>query len=403
MINHYLINVFKTGIQDTDSDEVKLQKTLLLVISVGTSVPGFIWGWIYLVFGEPIASLIPLTYSVIGFIIFLLYRQNPENYRFYFFSIRLMILIVPFILFLALGGFILSSVAIVWSIMAPLTTLLTDQRKQAWKWFAVFVLFILIGVIFPPVRSDNSLPGVLIRIFFFLNIFGMSVTTFAMILFTVNERAKFMELLELEKDRSEKLLLNVLPAEVIPHLQKSKEAYVEEFDSVSVLFADIVGFTGLTEKYGARKMLDLLNEIYSYFDSLLSNHKAEKIRTIGDNYMVAVGAPVREKDHAFLMVSMAQKMLDYLDKPETKKRGINFRIGINSGPVVAGVIGRHKFHFDIWGDMVNVASRFESHGLPGRIQIGKETHRLLNNRIQTKSRGAIEIKGKSKIETWLVE
>jgi guanylate cyclase len=119
--------------------------------------------------------------------------------------------------------------------------------------------------------------------------------------------------------------------------------------------------------------------------------------------MVAVGAPVREKDHAFLMVSMAQKMLDYLDKPETKKRGINFRIGINSGPVVAGVIGRHKFHFDIWGDMVNVASRFESHGLPGRIQIGKETHRLLNNRIQTKSRGAIEIKGKSKIETWLVE
>jgi guanylate cyclase len=229
----------------------------------------------------------------------------------------------------------------------------------------------------------------------------MSIPIYFSLDFANSERQNFMNLLSEEKDRTEELLLNVLPAEVISSLQDD-EVYVEEFEEVSVLFADIVGFTKLTEKMGARAMLDTLNEIFTYFDSLLDEFEAEKIRTIGDNYMVAVGTPVRHEDHAFLLVLMAKKMLEYMKRKDIQEKGVDFRIGINSGPVVAGVIGKHKFHFDIWGDMVNIASRFESHGIPGQIQIGKTTYELVRDRIECESRGLIEIKGKGEVETWIV-
>ncbi|OLS25251.1 MAG: Adenylate cyclase [Candidatus Heimdallarchaeota archaeon LC_2] len=396
-----LSKILEIGIQNDDSKEIRLQKSLLIAITIGTSIPGMIWAWIYYFYGEPLVAIIPFGYSILGLFVFLLYQKFPENYDSYYMVIRLMILFFPFLIMIALGGFIQSSIVIVWSMMAPLTSLLIDGGKHAKKWFFAFLGLILIGVLFSS-DVDVPFPNFVIQTFIFLNIIGMSLTTFFMSQFAVKERTELILLLSEEKKRSEDLLLNVLPKEVIPYLQESDKAYVEEYESVSVLFADIVGFTGLTETLGSRKMLDLLNLIFSYFDSLLDEHNAEKIRTIGDNYMVSIGAPVEEEDHAFLLVSMAQKMLKLLHKPEMIEHGITFRIGINSGPVVAGVIGKHKFHWDVWSDMVNIASRLESTGIPGQIQIGPETFKLLNNRIPCTSRGPILMKGKGEIETYLV-
>jgi guanylate cyclase len=396
-----LSKILEIGIQDDDSKEIRLQKSLLIAITIGTSVPGMIWGLVYYFYGEPLVSTFPFGYSILGLTIFLLYRKSPHNYANFYMIVRLMILFTPFFIMLVLGGFIQSSVVIVWSMMAPLTSLLIDGGKTATKWFFAFLALVLVGVLFST-NIEVAFPNYIVQMFLFLNIFGMSLTTFLMSQFAVKERSELIKLLGEEKKRSEDLLLNVLPKEVIPFLQESEEAYVQEYDSVSVLFADIVGFTGLTETLGSRKMMDLLNMIFSYFDSLLDDHNAEKIRTIGDNYMVSIGAPVPEEDHAFLMVSMAQKMLNLLDNPEMIEYGISFRIGINSGPVVAGVIGKHKFHWDVWSDMVNVASRLESTGIPGRIHIGPETFKLLKNRIPCTPRGPISLKGKGEIETYLI-
>jgi guanylate cyclase len=172
---------------------------------------------------------------------------------------------------------------------------------------------------------------------------------------------------------------------------------------VSVLFADVVDFTKMSERLAPQAMIALLNEIFSYFDELAAKYEVEKIRTIGDNYMVASGAPRRRSDHAHALVAMALEMNEYLGRRgSSRTQDLRFRIGINSGPAMAEVIGHHKFHYDLWGDAVNVASRMESHGLPGRIQVGPDTFELIKDDFECEPRGLVEIKGKGMMETFWV-
>jgi adenylate cyclase len=169
------------------------------------------------------------------------------------------------------------------------------------------------------------------------------------------------------------------------------------------LFADLVGFTPLTAKMAPIEMVNLLNEIFSYFDELVEKYDLEKIRTIGDSYMVAAGVPRVCKDHAHAIVSMALEMRDFILRlPPIEEKQIEFRIGINSGPVVGGVIGRKKFVYDVWGDAVNVASRMESHGKANQIQITEATYRLVQHDFICTPRGRIEVKGRGEMETWFV-
>jgi adenylate cyclase len=173
---------------------------------------------------------------------------------------------------------------------------------------------------------------------------------------------------------------------------------------VSVLFADIVGSTALTVELEPERMVEMLNEVFSYFDSVTERYGAEKIRTIGDNYMVAAGVPRTRPDHAQTMAGMALEMLDYVNqRPKDDYGSLEFRIGINSGPVVAGVVGTTKFHYDIWGDMVNLASRMESQGEPGMVQIARATYELIKDELVCLPRGTIEVRGRGEMETWFVE
>ena len=209
--------------------------------------------------------------------------------------------------------------------------------------------------------------------------------------------------LDYERERSETLLLNILP-ELIAHRLKSEPGVIaDQFDSASVMFADIVGFTPLSQALSAQEMVSWLNEIYSTFDEFVQKHEVEKIRTIGDNYMVASGVPSRREDHAIAITRLALDMRDYIDAlPPTRGHRANFRIGINSGPMVGGVIGTHKFQYDIWGDAVNTGSRMESHGIPGRIQVTQSTYDLIRDEFECEPRGAIPVKGKGDMETYFV-
>ena len=219
----------------------------------------------------------------------------------------------------------------------------------------------------------------------------------------IDQKNTAYALLAVEQEKSENLLLNVLPREIANILKEKDQTIANNFERASILFADLVGFTPLTESLTPEEMIGLLNEIYSHFDGLVDKYGVEKIRTIGDNYMVASGVPTPRADHAQAIAKMALDMLKYTESlPEHNGSLINFRIGINSGPLVAGVIGKKKFHYDVWGDTVNTASRMESHGVPGKIQVTEDTYQILADEFVFESRGKIDVKGKGEMKTWFL-
>lgn len=207
-----------------------------------------------------------------------------------------------------------------------------------------------------------------------------------------------------EKERSEQLLLNILPFEIAERLKKTNESPAEHFEEATILFADIVGFTSLSARMEPMQLVDGLNQIFSAFDQLTEKYHLEKIKTIGDAYMVVGGLPVSRPDHATAIANMALDMLAYMETLDSIfGESLEIRIGINTGPVIAGVIGIKKFIYDLWGDAVNVASRMESHGKPGYIQVTEATYSHLKDDYVLESRGKIAVKGRGEMTTyWLL-
>jgi class 3 adenylate cyclase len=221
-------------------------------------------------------------------------------------------------------------------------------------------------------------------------------------LFTADtERAE--DRLAAEHDRSEKLLLNILPSSISARLKSDGESIADGFAEVSVLFADIVGFTELSQRLSPDALVRMLNRIFSAFDDLAERLGLEKIKTIGDAYMVACGLPLARADHAQAIARMALEMQRALAKLNAEEGyGLQVRIGMHSGPVVAGVIGKRKFIYDLWGDTVNTASRMESSGLPGAIQVTAEVFERLRGEFEFEPRGAVSVKGMGEMQTYLL-
>ncbi|MBC7978214.1 MAG: HAMP domain-containing protein [Myxococcales bacterium] len=206
-----------------------------------------------------------------------------------------------------------------------------------------------------------------------------------------------------EKQTSERLLLNVLPGPIAERLKTGENLIVDRFDAVSVLFADIVGFTTLSARTSPEALVTMLNEVFSSFDLLAEQHGLEKIKTIGDAYMAVAGVPQPIADHATAITHMALDMIDSIeDYARRHGQALTIRIGIHTGSVVAGVIGTKKFIYDLWGDTVNTASRMESHGQPGRVHVSEATHQLLAEDFDFEKRTPIEVKGKGAMQTYFV-
>lgn len=219
----------------------------------------------------------------------------------------------------------------------------------------------------------------------------------------IKERQGAELALRLAQKESDRLLLNILPEAIVENLKKGEGTAAEKFDSATVLFADLVGFTSIAARVSPLELVNLLNQIFSKFDQLTEKHGLEKIKTNGDAYMVVGGVPVPKPDRAEAIADLALDMQKAIAHFQTDTgESFQIRIGINIGPVVAGVIGTKKFSYDLWGDTVNVASRMESHGLPGYIQVTTAIYELLKDRYVFEERGAIAIKGKGEMVTyWL--
>ncbi|MFO0743052.1 MAG: adenylate/guanylate cyclase domain-containing protein [Labilithrix sp.] len=210
--------------------------------------------------------------------------------------------------------------------------------------------------------------------------------------------------LEVERHRSESLLLNVLPRKIAERLKEQPETIIaDRFDHVTVLFSDIVGFTEMSARLDAEAIVKRLDEVFSSFDEIADSLGLEKIKTIGDAYMVCGGIPSPKKDHVEAVCEMALRMRDKLaELSERSPEPLRIRIGVHTGPVVAGVIGKKKFIYDVWGDTVNAASRMESHGVPGQIQVSQAIYDVTKHLYDYESRGTITVKGKGEMATYLL-
>jgi len=388
--------VARIGADPNDDDDIRLQKSLLVVCAFPFMFAGAAWGLMYILFNEPFAGAIPLSYSIVS-LLSIIHFGRTRQYQFFRFSQLVLILLLPFFLMVALGGFVNGSAVVLWALICPLGALLFDEPRHAPRWFLAFAILVAMSGFFQPyVRAENHLSPVLVNFFFVINLIGVGSLVFLMVFYFVGQKNMFQQ-------KSETLLLNILPKEIAAILKNESRTIADHYEEASVLFADMVGFTSLSSELPPAEMVELLNEAFSFFDSLLDQYDVEKIRTIGDNYMVASGVPRRRLDHAQALVRMALDMREYISTHTFRNsQRVSFRIGINSGSMIGGVIGRRKFVYDVWGDAVNIASRMESHGLGGAVQITRATYELIKDEFVCEPRGTVNVKGKGEMEVWLV-
>jgi len=396
--------VASMGVPDEVAVELRLRETLLTILASFSGLAAFAWGTIFLWFDEPVAASLPYAYGAFSFATVALMRYTNQLVMLLRAQL-VMILMTPFVLALTLGGFVGSGGVVIWSLLAPIGAFLIGGRRGAVPWLGAYLGLVVADALLDPMLPEgNNLPTGVVLTFFVLNIGAVSAISFGMLYHFVGENQRVLGLLQLEKDKSERLLLNVLPQDVAEVLRDGEETLAEQYESVSVMFADVVGFTPFAAGVEPRRMVALLNEVFSEFDALALRFGVEKIHTMGDGYLAVAGAPRRRPDHAQAVARMALEMLRWLEEQrERMPAELQFRIGINTGPVVAGVIGTSKFQYDVWGDAVNLASRMESHGVPGRIQVAPATEELLRHEFELTHRGPIEVKGKGVVETWFLE
>ncbi|MCZ6845392.1 MAG: adenylate/guanylate cyclase domain-containing protein, partial [Alphaproteobacteria bacterium] len=378
--------VARIGADPIDDDDVRLQKSLLVLCSISFLFAGLAWGLIYIFFDEPLAGAIPFSYGVVS-LLSTIHFGLTRRYRFFRFSQLVLILLLPFLLMLALGGFVQGSAVVLWALVCPMGAMLFDEPRHAPRWFLAFIgLVVLSGVLQPFLNFTNNLSPRVMIFFFVINVIGVGSFIFLLVFYFVGEKNAFQE-------KSEALLLNILPKEIAAILKDEHRTIANHFEGASVLFADIVGFTSMSATMSPQELVKLLDEVFSHFDYLTEKYELEKIKTIGDCYMVASGIPRPRADHAQVLTRMALEMRDYVSQHEIQGRKLTFRIGLNSGPVVAGVIGRKKFIYDLWGEVVNTASRMESHGREGCVQITRATDEMIKDEFVCEPRGMVDVKG----------
>jgi adenylate cyclase len=385
-----------TGADPRDSSDERFRKRLLVGVALVILPIALLWGCLYWAVGEHAVALTPWGYAA-GSAISLFVFARTRDLAFLRTAQLLLILVAPAAGMVMLGGLRESSAVILWSLFAPLGAVVFDRPGRAWVWFAAFVATFLLALVFSEVvRPDGAdLPEGFVRTFDVLNI--VVVSCVAMLLLISFARGR-----DAAQARVEALLLNVLPADVAERLQSDPNSIADHFDEVSILFADVVDFTPLSSQLDAREVVGFLDRLFTSFDELVDRYEVEKIKTIGDCYMVAAGVPRSRPDHAQALAGLAIEMRECAKQclSDSDWQDLRLRIGISSGPVVAGVIGRRRFLYDLWGDTVNMASRMESHGTPDEIQITRSTWELLDDHFVTEPIGLVHVKGKGEIETW---
>jgi class 3 adenylate cyclase len=391
------------GADPSDSEDARVRKVTLTLAATLMATMAIVWVATYWSLGLWRSGAIPFGYQLATAGGLMAFARTKRFSRFCTSQLAMM-LALPFFLQASLGGFGPSSVVVLWAFTAPLGALLLEGVRRSVPWFFAFVAAIVVsGALDPHLHPEGRVPALIVITFFVLNLLGVSTTVYLLLRYFIGERERILAELRVEQDRSERLLLNVLPATIAGRLKATPGVIADAFDAVTVLFADIVGFTTFAAAHPPGEVVAVLNRLFSSFDELADRHGVEKIKTIGDAYMVVAGLPVPRPDHQEAIAEMALDMRDEIERFRNDTgTNLTVRIGASSGPVVAGVIGQKKFSYDVWGDTVNMASRMESHGIAGRIQVTSNMHKHLADRYEFQPRHDVEIKGKGSMTTYLL-
>jgi guanylate cyclase len=390
------------GSLSSDTPDERLRKSALVLSSILITILSFVWVGIYAALGLWRSALIPFAYQVASLVGLALFART-RRYAAFRASQVAMFLVLPFLLQWSLGGFVESGAVAIWAFVAPLGALVFYGPQQAIRWFGAFLTLVAFSAAIDgrlPAPTED-IPSAVVVAFFALNILGPSITTFALLEHFVRSRDRAHRRLAAEQQRSEALLLSIFPQAIAERLKISQDVIAERSEEVSVVFADITGFTPIAERLPAEEVVVILDEIFSAFDELVAHHGLEKIKTIGDGYLAVAGIPTSRADHADAAAHLALAMRCALAELPVAS-SLNLRVGIDSGPVVAGVIGRTKFGYDVWGDTVNTASRMQSHAPPGAIQVTERTYRRLEHSFIFERRTGVAVKGKGEMTTYVL-
>ena len=286
--------------------------------------------------------------------------------------------------------------------LAPLGALVFIEVRRAIGWFVGFVTaFVLLGIAGEVFFFDIDVPTWFTTTMLALNVIGTGAVAFTVLASFATQRNAALTALRAEQERSEALIRNVLPSSIAERLKVATGSIADHVECATILFADVVNFTPFAQRLSPAEVVGTLDQLFSHFDTLVERHGLEKIKTIGDCYMAAAGVPDPCTDHATRAAVLALDMRAAAATTAIAGQDrLELRIGINSGPVTAGVIGTKRFLYDLWGDAVNTASRMEFNGTPGEIQITGGTYELLKDDFVCTRRGTIPVKGKGEMETW---
>ena len=381
-----------------DSETLRSQKTLSIVLMFGGALFTLVNVTSYLALGMNAAGLIYLSISLLVLLLVFIVIAFPRLWRPLGYLAIFATIALNMAAMIFAGGFQSGLEAAVWMMIGPIAAALFFGPRFTLISLGFYCFCILIAALLEPFAQSIA-PEIALGV-------RMRIAASNMILMGIYITAASLYLLrkvDYYRHRADELLHNMLPGAIAARLKIRQETIADAYEEVTVLFADMVGSTILFSDLEPAAAVEWLNEVFSMFDQLVERYGLEKIRTIGDNYMVAAGVPIPREDHAQSITNFALDMLSGLENiPARGGKKMAFRVGINSGPLVAGVIGRAKYQYDLWGDTVNIASRMESHGEAGRVHVSSSTYALIKENFDCAARGNIVIKGKGEMETWFI-
>jgi adenylate cyclase len=391
------------------SPEQKLAGDMLL-FSTGLMMFGSVlWLAFYWSFGHRFSTTIPLVFQGISTCTIIFYLRTRKVAPFCLMQLSLF-LFTPFVLQWSIGNFVNASGVSLWALLAPVGAIVILGTRESVPWFVAYIFMTAMSGMFDYVLAADmkTIDMKTVAVFFVLNFVSISAMVYVLLWYFSREKAKLRDAVEAksramatEKELADRLLLNILPVNIAERLKRQESSIADGHADVTVMFADIVNFTHLSEEMSPNETVSLLNDLFSEFDNLVERYGLEKIKTIGDAYMVAGGLTnkgAQYVDNIALMALDMQSLVGRRIAPNGEQMQI--RVGIATGPVVAGVIGRRKFSYDLWGDTVNIGSRMCTEALAGAIQVDATTYRRLHNRFHFDPANQIQVKGKGPMQVY---
>ncbi|MCR4297937.1 MAG: adenylate/guanylate cyclase domain-containing protein [Gallionella sp.] len=402
-----MINLPEIAAETTDTQEEKLRKSLLIFACAFMNLAVVLWLAIYWMMGLHFSANVPLGYQLISVASLIYYFKTRRFAPFRFVQLSLF-LFAPFIMQWSIGSSVTSSGVMLWALLAPIGALVVSSWRESIPWFIAYVVMTVVSGVFDYFLStgaEGGLPMKTIGVFFALNFAAMSSIIYFLVRYFVVEMDRIKnqldqqhQLLAEEQKKSERVLLNVLPSSIAQRLKNHDGLIADGHADVTVMFADLVNFTQLTESLSPEQMVSLLNTIFSGFDELSEKYGLEKIKTIGDAYMVVGGLTRNRPDYTRDIADLALEIRQFVGSHSDLSRfKLGIHTGIATGPVVAGVIGTKRFIYDLWGDTVNIASRLTDEAVQDVIQVDKTTYNRIRYDYTFEPPATIYVKGKGEM------